>query len=143
MHFEKKLIRLYGNPERVLHPFGGRSEFGIRTDLNPDVLPDVVADAHNLPYASESFDFVIFDPPYSDDECTRLYGTPPIKLIKCINEAVRVTKTEGFIALYHRLWLPRPDGTVYHKRILISPGQWHETRTCHVFVKRNIEVVTA
>jgi hypothetical protein len=139
LHFEKKLLRLYGIDEKkaegVLHPFGGRSEYGTRCDLNPDVKPDYVCDAHAMPFADETWSFIIFDPPYSNEESKRLYGMPPIKLKKAIAEAVRVLKFGGYIALYHRLWLPRPDGCTYHKRILVTPGQWHETRTCHVFQK--------
>jgi tRNA G10 N-methylase Trm11 len=104
-------------------------------DLKLDIEPDIVADAHNLPYDDETFDFIVFDPPYSAQESEYMYGTPPIRLIYCVNESVRVLKTGGYIALYHRVWIPRPKHTKYDKRILVCPGQWHETRTCHVFQK--------
>lgn len=139
LHFEKKLLRLYGIDENVadgvLHPFGGRAEYGKRCDLNPDVSPDYVCDAHSLPFEDESWNFIIFDPPYSNEESMKLYGMPPIHLKKAISESVRVLKRRGFIALYHRLWLPKPSGCEYHRRIMVSPGQWHETRICHVFQK--------
>jgi SAM-dependent methyltransferase len=135
LHFEKKLLKLYGFPKLVFHPFGGRAEHGIRQDILISTIPDLVGDAHNLPFANETFDFIIFDPPYSEKEAMDLYGTPYIKVIKCINESVRVLKTGGYIALYHRLWLPRPKGTSYDKRIIVHPGQWHEARTCHIFKK--------
>lgn len=133
--FEYKLLKLYKMPKRVLHPFGGKAEWGIAQDIKPEVYPDIIADAHYLPYKDNTFDFVIFDPPYSDNECINMYGTPPIKLLKCVKESVRVTKIGGHIALYHRLWIPRPEHTRYDMRIFVSPGQWHETRICHIFQK--------
>ncbi len=54
LHFEKKLIRKLGFDEiadraKILHPFGGAAEFGIRCDLVASTMPDKVADAHDLP----------------------------------------------------------------------------------------------
>jgi hypothetical protein len=51
--------------DTVLHLFGGQSTFGIRLDIDPIVRPDVIGDAWLPPFARESFDVVILDPPYS------------------------------------------------------------------------------
>ena len=48
----------------VLHLFGGRSSFGTRQDIDPEVRPDVFADAWLPPFREGSFDIVILDPPY-------------------------------------------------------------------------------
>jgi hypothetical protein len=48
----------------ILHLFGGRSTFGTRLDMDPVVKPDVIGDAWLPPFARESFDVVILDPPY-------------------------------------------------------------------------------
>ena len=72
LHFEQNLIQLLGYPDKVLHPFGGMAEYGTRVDLNPAVEPDVVADAHELPFEDGEFDAVVLDPPYSDEEAERL-----------------------------------------------------------------------
>ena len=48
----------------VLHLFGGQATFGTRIDKDPIVRPDVIADAYLPPFARESFDVVIMDPPY-------------------------------------------------------------------------------
>jgi len=143
LHFETKLINLYEEKYgiiNVLQPFGGKAEYGIINDIKIEVAPDIVSDAHNLPFPCNYFDFVLFDPPYSKEEAKKLYNTDYIKLTKCIQESVRVLKSGGFIALYHRLWLPRPKNTKYDLRILVHPGQWHEARTCHVF-KKTTEVL--
>jgi hypothetical protein len=50
--------------KRVLHLFGGRSSFGTRLDVDPVLKPDVIGDAWVPPFARDSFDVVILDPPY-------------------------------------------------------------------------------
>lgn len=71
-YFERNLIALLGYPERILHPFGGMAETGVRVDLKSEVRPDVVGDAHELPFEDASFDLVVLDPPYSDEEAEEL-----------------------------------------------------------------------
>jgi hypothetical protein len=48
----------------VLQLFGGLSTFGTRLDIDPLVRPDVIGDAWLPPFARDSFDVVILDPPY-------------------------------------------------------------------------------
>lgn len=48
----------------VLHLFGGLAAFGIRLDADRATRPDVVGNAFYPPFACESFDVVICDPPY-------------------------------------------------------------------------------
>lgn len=50
--------------QSVLQLFGGRSSFGTRLDIDPLVCPDVLGDAWVPPFAKDSFDVVIIDPPY-------------------------------------------------------------------------------
>lgn len=49
----------------VLHLFGGLASFGVRLDIDPAVLPDVIGDAWLPPFGRDSFDVVILDPPYT------------------------------------------------------------------------------
>ena len=135
LHFEIKLIRELENPEKILHPFGGHSEHGIRCDLKREVVPDTLADAHNLPFQNEYFDLVICDPPYSDKLSKDLYKTPKVKYRTYTNEAVRVCKVGGFVAIYHWVWTPRLPDTEYHKMITVLPGQWHRPRVCCIYKK--------
>lgn len=150
MHFEKKLLRLLGlTPQsRILQPFGGMGEYGLRCDLRRThpfaarfgaavrwMPPNVVADAHALPFASHSFDLVFCDPPYSTSEAAAIYGTPPIVFKRYIAEAVRVSKVGGFVCSYHVVMTPRPPGTTYHSRILLGTRTWHRLRACCVFQK--------
>jgi hypothetical protein len=48
----------------VLHLFGGKSSWGVRLDIDPQLAPDVIGDAWVPPFKRDSFDVVILDPPY-------------------------------------------------------------------------------
>lgn len=62
LHFERKLWRLLGEPEKVLHPFGGLAEIGDTVDLNATTAPTLVGDAHDLDWiADDTYDLVILD----------------------------------------------------------------------------------
>ena len=148
LYFEQRLLDLLGNPARILHPFGGMSEIGLRCDLrsthprarDADGVrewhpPDVLADAHALPFASDVFNCVICDPPYSAEESAQLYGTPAPVYARFIAEAVRVTVPGGFVCSYNKTLTPRPAGTFYYARILIATRVWHQLRACCIFRK--------
>ena len=136
LHFEKKLWRELDCPARVLHPFGGKSEIGERVDLNPEVNPDYIGDAHNLNFIkNDTYDLVILDPPYNDEQAQKLYKTPKLKYKQYISEAVRVCKMGGYVAMYHWVMTPRPEETKYFMRIVILTRVWHRPRVCCVFKK--------
>ncbi len=95
LHFEIKLLRhleIDPNKHKILQPFGGMGQYGIRCDLrNTHPLaekfgknvkwkpPDFICDAQKLPFEDNTFDLVFCDPPYSAEEGQKLYGTSPIK----------------------------------------------------------------
>jgi hypothetical protein len=139
LHFEIKLLRLLGMvPEvhSILHPFGGKAEYGIRLDINPEVEPDIVGDAHNMDmFQDNTFDLVICDPPYNTELSLKLYGTGKVNYKKYISEAVRVAKQGGFIASYHWAMTPRPHGTEYFCRVFIGTRIWHKPRVVCIFRK--------
>ncbi|MDF2751690.1 MAG: ubiE/COQ5 methyltransferase family [Gaiellaceae bacterium] len=137
LHFEDNLIQLLGYPEQILQPFGGRAEHGIRVDLDPLTEPDVVADAHELPFADESFDCVILDPPYSDEEALELYGiTRRLEPAKFVAEAVRVLRPGGDLVIYTDREPRRPPRCNHRCRIMVTLRPGHSPRVCMVFQKR-------
>jgi len=137
LHFEQRLWRLLGKPEKVLHPFGGLAEIGDFVDLNETTSPTWVGDAHDLHFiADETYDLVILDPPYSSDESAELYGTPPLRWNTFVGEAVRVCKPGGHVAVYHVKQPPRPSGTRLVRRIVVLTRTWHAPRLCFVFEKQ-------
>lgn len=139
LHFEKKLLReLNISPEKhkILHPFGGYAEYGIRVDINPEVEPDIVGDAHNLHMLKDNhFDLVILDPPYTDKYSKELYRTGKLRFKKYTAEAVRVTKSGSYIAMYHFLATPRLDNTKLVMRIFLETRIWHKLRCVHIYQK--------
>lgn len=136
LHFEQRLWQLLGKPQKVLHPFGGLAEIGDRVDLNATTSPTWVGDAHDLNWiADETYDLVVLDPPYSNEEAEELYGTPRLRWGTFIGEAVRVTRTGGHVAIYHVKQPPRPAGTRLVRRIVILTRTWHAPRVCFVFQK--------
>lgn len=134
-HFEKKLFELYPS-EKILQPFGGLAEYGLRVDKNPDVLPDYIGDAHNLVmFEDDSFDFVLCDPPYSDALSGKLYQTTGLIWKQWVAEAVRVAKPNGYVAIYHALMSPRPNGTSFDRIIVVITRIFHLARICCIFKK--------
>jgi len=136
LHFEQNLVQLLGYPERILHPFGGMAEFGMRVDLNPTVEPNFVADAHELPFEDEAFDLVILDPPYSDEEARELYDTPPLRPGVYTAEAVRVLEEGGWLVVYGDREPRRPPRCNHALRIVVVLRPGHRSRTAMVFQKR-------
>ena len=55
------------NPDLVLHLCSGSMRRGIRVDVRPEMAPDVVCDARRTPFDDESFDWIMIDPPYSEE----------------------------------------------------------------------------
>jgi SAM-dependent methyltransferase len=136
LHFERNLVQLLGYPDRILHPFGGRAEIGTRVDLNAELEPDVVGDAHALPFDDESFDLVVLDPPYSDQEARELYETPPLRPALYTREAVRVLRQGGWLVVYTDREPARPPRCNHALRIVVVLRPHHRARIAGVFQKR-------
>jgi hypothetical protein len=136
LHFEQKLWKLLGRPEKVLHPFGGLAEIGDFVDLNATTTPTWVGDAHDMHFIQDgSYDLVILDPPYSDEESEMLYGTPPPRWGDYTREAVRACKVGGHVAVYLDKQPARPEGTKLVHRVVVLTRTWHKARICFIFEK--------
>ena len=142
--FEEKILSEYGFDykteslkDKVLQMFAGMTKYGFRVDINPEVQPDLICDCHALPKEwTNKFAFTIIDAPYSNDESEQLYNTGKLRPMTYLNEAVRVTKPNGFIVAYHKYKLPRPEGTQHHRIITVITRTWHLARICCVFIKK-------
>lgn len=140
LHFEKKLYRLLGKPDKVLHPFGGAAEIGDRVDLVGKTCPKWIGDAHKMDFIADNFyDLVVLDPPYDEEQSRELYGTPKPRYGDYVKEAVRVCKVGGWVAIYHWVMTPRPDRCKFERRIVILTRVWHRPRVCCVYRKEGEE----
>jgi len=136
LYFEENLVKLLGYPEHILQPFGGMSTIGTRMDIDPLLEPDVVGDAHDLPFPDESFDCVILDPPYSDEEALLIYGTPKLKPKRYVAEAVRALRPGGWLVAYSDREPARPPRCNHTMRIVVVLRPHHRARIAGVFQKR-------
>ncbi len=139
-YFERQLFGLYGWPPLILQPFGGSAEYGVRVDVRRECKPEIIADATQLPFGAECFDFVLLDPPYSDAESRELFGTGPVNRRAALLEAVRVCRIGGLIAWYDVRLPPFPkarDGwyCVYDRLIGVVTRVEHRLRLVTVFRK--------
>ncbi len=69
-------------------------------DFNPEVRPTYLFDLSSgpLPIPDETYDTVIFDPPYSAEWAEKLYRAKLLPTRKVLAECARVTKAGGNVA---------------------------------------------
>jgi predicted methyltransferase len=144
LHFERRLLDVLhqlGAPRdmTILHPFGGHAEYGLTIDICPGASPAIIGDAHQLPVKSGTFDAVILDPPYSNEESLRLYNTGPLHPRLYLAEGARVLKPGGFLVVYHTHTLPGAPGCHLRARILVETRVGHLARIVHVRQKDNFK----
>jgi len=91
------------NPDLVLHLCAGSMQRGITVDIRPEMNPDVVCDARATPFDDESFDWIMIDPPYSEEYARNLYGTEKHypKPGQLMREASRLLRPGGMVGLLH------------------------------------------
>ena len=124
----------------LLNLFCGMNKYGTRIDINPDVEPDFVADAHDFAkifYDKPFFDVIIADPPYSNEEAKELYGTPKLKYKKWTAECDKVLKDNGLLIVYHKYVMPNPNPENYSvvKRVFIGNRTYHVPRVAIYYQK--------
>lgn len=87
----------------ILHLCSGSMLTGVRVDIRQEKKPTVVADIRKCPFVSESFDFIMADPPYSESYAHNLYGTEDVypKPGEILREACRLLRPGGYVGLLH------------------------------------------
>jgi SAM-dependent methyltransferase len=108
--------------KKRLHLFSGsyRDIGGTMVDINPKVEPTHVLNCEELTFEDGTFDFVMADPPYSEEEAMALYNMPYPSMVKVLNEMARVCESGGHCLLLHRV-IPRthPLFNSHFKRLKI------------------------
>lgn len=102
--FLPRVLALVPEAKRIIHcPSGSVTGPGVTVDMVRDHVrvPQIVADAAHLPFADNSFDFYISDPPYSDKDAKQ-YGTGHYPIRKAMEEARRVVENRGLVGLLHK-----------------------------------------
>ena len=146
-----------GMQKEVKRQFGiGYNLFSldIRGEMGNGMKPDIVADSRALPFASESFDIILFDPPFSfhkstslgNQEYRRFYITYGLDLYtsrvelggyiqETFKEVVRVMRPTGFCLFKwseSRIKLDYPlslTGILYEDRRWQRPSKHWGTKT--------------
>lgn len=123
--------------DQVLHVCSGclPPGEGIRVDVRPDARPDVVADGRALPFATDSFEAVMIDPPYTEQYARDLYGTEYPLPAHLLAEAARVVRPCGRIAFVHYLVPMPPEGTFHVKVLGCSTGFGFPMRAVTIYEK--------
>ena len=138
-----KLAReIIGKPDvDILNLFCGMNKQGFRVDIQPDVNPDLICDAHELTkYLSQDFDVILADPPYSDEEAKEIYGTPRLNYKRWTAEATKLLRPSGLLIVYHKYVVPNPDPNIYRvvRRVFIGNRVWHLPRVAIYFQRMAI-----
>lgn len=101
--FLKRVLALFPDAKEILQcPCGTITGPGVTVDIMQDEKrkPQIIASADKLPFADESFDLYISDPPYSHAD-SKKYGCKPYPNKGAMAEALRVLKHGGYYALLH------------------------------------------
>lgn len=106
---------------------------GIRVDIRPEALPDLLADGRALPLADGSQAAVLLDPPYTEHYARNLYGTDYPRPAHLLAEAARVVRPNGRIGFVHYIVPNAPPGCRFVKAFGLSMGFGYPMRAVTVF----------
>ena len=130
---------ILGNQEAsVLNLFCGMNVEGFRVDLNPEVSPDLICDAHEInTHLDRKFDIILADPPYSNEEAKQIYGTPKLNYKRWTTSATELLNAGGLFIVYHKYVMPNPNPEIYRvvKRVFIGNRTYHVPRVALYFQK--------
>lgn len=128
----------------ILNLFCGMNKQGLRVDLNPEVEPDILCDAHIISKVLDKklkgcrFDIILADPPYSNKEAKELYGTPPLQYKVWTAECEKLLVSGGLLIVYHKYIMPNPNPEKFTvvKRVFIGGRPYHLLRAAIFFQKK-------
>ena len=140
--YVNRVMAIFPNAKNILHLFAGSIDHFTNAtsfDINADLKPDVVGDAHHLSdyFPQGEFDLIMADPPYSSEDCLH-YGTPMVNRSKVVSEAVLVLQSGGYIVwLDQVLPMYRKDTVELVGTIGLIRSTNHRFRVVSIFRKVN------
>ncbi len=117
----EKFLREKFKRKSVLHLFGGQAKFGTRMDIDASTRPDVIGDAWVPPFARDSFDVVIIDPPYPP----YMPMNPHLAIPLLQNAAWLARET---VVWFHPLWISGYSFLKLRRSWLVRVGDYAEIR---------------
>lgn len=127
---------------KLLNLFCGMNKLGVRVDINPEVNPDHIYDAHKVSQCfgkNTKFDIILADPPYSNEESKEIYDIKiPLKYKVWTAECDKLLKPGGLLIVYHKYVMPNPNPDKYGvvKRVFIGNRTHHLPRVAIYFRKK-------
>lgn len=143
--FLKRVIALFPGAKDILHcPSGTILGHGVTVDLICDEQrhPQIIGNAHHLPFQDSAFDVYISDPPYSPAD-SKKYGCPPFKGQVAMAEARRILRPGGYYCLLNTRY-PNFRRKAWHFTALIAvvTGANRCVRLLSIFQKPFTEQLT-
>lgn len=125
------------DPALVLHVCSGSVKVGCTVDIRPTTKPSVVANGLALPFKDCSFEYILADPPYTQDHAENLYGTGGVypSPHSLAEECIRVLAIGGKMGFMHHMVpkVKRPGRLI--KVYTITQGMGYNVRAWSVFTK--------
>ena len=109
---------------------------GLRIDIRPEVLPDIVADCRSAPLPDNSAAAVMIDPPYSVEYAKDLYETDYPRPSHLLREASRISMPGAPIGILHFLVAMPPPAASIDAIYGVTTGPNYRIRAFTIFRKR-------
>jgi hypothetical protein len=133
----RRIRALFPDKRRILHIFSGKVDLaalpGDTVDIHPDLGPTYVDDAQRLEGVPlETYDLILADPPYSEDDAER-YGTTMVKRNVVLRALQRASVGTHIVWLDQVLPMYRKDSFAVDAVIGMVKSTNHRFRVVTVF----------
>ena len=124
-------------PGEMCHLCSGTIQGDFTVDINPDMLPDLEADARDTGLPDESFDAVLLDPPYTPEDA-KVYGFEYPEPRDLMAEAWRLVRPGGRVGMLHYIVPRKPHKDARLLAVVgVMVGFGNRIRVLTVFEKPN------
>jgi hypothetical protein len=114
----RKLLVRENQGLSVLQLFGGRADFGTKLDIDPMTNPHVIGDAWLPPFAKDSFDVVVMDPPYIGKDYASMSNQKTRALF-----AAAAWIARRRVVWFSPIWIESPARCVLERAWLVRVGR--------------------